>query len=332
VKFRGQVAGHAGLAVEAAVKGMGAARGKGIAGLGGEALELADRVRKELDLARRLDAGQAVELAEERDPARRVLGDGLPGRALVLAEERPGDLKAPALLRHIGEPQLGKGDAHLRGPAVGVQGRLDLPDGIPVEVGIVVPVAVVHGHRVALDPGGVDAEAEGRAVVVEAVEADLDRVPVDVVTAGHAPLDPPRFGVGRLDGDEQAVVVIEDLEGGRLGRGLAFIRLPLDKAAFPGDLLPGGIVDAAVDLGRMGIDALGLIDLGRRRGRGESPEGQAQEGEYGKGRVLAQDEPRWGSEDGHVANIDSASKEKVVGPRGGGRAGRHVLTWSGDYQ
>ncbi len=268
-EIEGQVAGDADLAVQAAVERTGPAGGEGIARLGGEAPELADRIGEELDLARRLDPAEAAELAEERDPAGRVLGDVLPERALVLAEEAPGHLESPGGVRDSGEAELGEGDAHLGRPAVGADRGLDLPDGVPVEVGVVVPVAVVDGHGVALDPGGVDAEAEGGAVVVEAVDGHLDPVALDVVPTGHTPLDPVRLGVAGLDGDVQVRVVVEDLELRRLARGLSLVRLTLDEVAFPGNLVPGGIVDPAVDLGGMGIDVLRLVDLERgRRGRG----------------------------------------------------------------
>ena len=60
-------------------------------------------------------------------------------------------------------------------------------------------VAVAGERRVALDPGGVDLEGEGGALVEVAVDVDRDVVAVDLVAARHAAVDarPPwRRGSG----------------------------------------------------------------------------------------------------------------------------------------
>ena len=82
----------------------------------------------------------------------------------------------------------------------------------------VVEVPSLTGQRVALDPGGVDGEDEGRPVVKHAVEGDVDPVAIRIVAARHAALDPRGLVVVGLDGDVNILVVVQDLEARLLRR------------------------------------------------------------------------------------------------------------------
>lgn len=97
-KVEGQVVGDSDLAVEADVEVVVATRAKRVALLARSALAASHSVGQELDATLGLEVLQALQLSELADPARRVLGNALPGRAFLKAVELAHHLQAPGLV------------------------------------------------------------------------------------------------------------------------------------------------------------------------------------------------------------------------------------------
>ena len=125
-------------------------------------------VGHELESAGRLDALDAHELSHERRPSGAVGRHRDPVVVLARGGIPPVSIEAPHLHRLIREPELRKGDAHLRGPAQRIDVRFRLPDRVEPHVRVVLIVrrmVPVRPH-----PGCRDPERVRGALVVVAVE------------------------------------------------------------------------------------------------------------------------------------------------------------------
>jgi hypothetical protein len=156
------------------------------------------------------------------------------------------DQDAPVVLGLPGVAQRGEGDPHLCRPAVGG----NLCRGVVEEVGgeILVAAAVVV-DRVGLVAAGVDAQLDRRAAVVPGVEEDGDVVvgADDLVALDEGRADLPGLGIESVDTDVEVVLVVGQVDH-RLRRRLGVVgRIGLEEGVEDGRLLPGGVVEPAVD-------------------------------------------------------------------------------------
>jgi len=244
-----QVARHPDLAVQSAPQPPVPAGGEGISRDGTGGHQASDRVRHDLDLVRRGQTRQPFQLAEKVNPAWSVSGNELPLRGFVGPKQAPEDLEPPFLLVLGPEPKLGERDPHLGRPALIIRGNGRVPNGIPAHVFFLPPggKAVVCHNLVGLDPGGVDREDISGQMVVEAVESDQDHVPAGLIPAAEALLDQIGPGIMGPDADVNIFIIVKNLER-RLFRGFPpLVGISLDKAAFPGSVVPGGLDEPAVD-------------------------------------------------------------------------------------
>ena len=265
---------------------------------------LPDHVRQQLDVPRRRQVADAVQLAELVHPPGVLARDELPLALLLVASEPAPRVHAPDLLLLLPEAQLVQRDPELGGPALRVVGHLAVPDGVPRRVPLQLAVAE---DEVDLAAARGEVELEAGALVVVAVEADpddVDRVLAEVVAAARVVVDLVRVVVG-ADRVVEVLVVVEDLELGLLRRGRALDGHVL--RVVPGPLalrVPRLVVEPAVDDRRLHDQALRGVDAGqvlpaervgrsrrrsergRRRGRTRRP-GQSRrvrQGRLGPGR------------------------------------------------
>jgi hypothetical protein len=171
--------------------------------------DAAERVREQLEAARRREVIDAVDDTELADDLRRAARPRIPRALLRRAPDRAHDLEAPLLLLARGEPQLVERDPVLRGPAVARDRGFARPHRVP---GVVL-VLIVEQQHVALHAGGVELEHERRAAVVIGVEADRDHVGGDVgVAAREQRADLRRLRIARPHADVDRLVVVEHRE------------------------------------------------------------------------------------------------------------------------
>ena len=172
---------------------------------------------------------------------------GYPGDILLIALDASLYGEAPVRIVRI-EVQRLEGDRHFRCPTLRIDAGRRMPDALPVPVD---PRGRFE-HRVRAHAVGVDLELVSGSVVVERVDNDVECViPAHVLslrkTAGQNLV---RFGVPHPARDVEIVVVVEQVHRRLLGR-LDMIRRPeLVHVVNERGVLPGGIVEGAVDGGR----------------------------------------------------------------------------------
>ena len=184
----------------------GGVAGGGHARRGGDA---AHRVRQELDVPRRPQVLDAVQLPEVVHPARAVAA-GIRFHWILFLEAidpaprvQPPDL---VILRRIAE--LIEGDLELGRPRVGFERHLAVPHGVPARV-----PPFVGEYQIDLGARGIQVELEAAALVEVAVEADADDVAGEAVAAAGYRCDLLRVVV-RADRDIDVLRVEEDLQLG----------------------------------------------------------------------------------------------------------------------
>ena len=227
-------------------------------------------------------------------------GPGAPQGVLVPAADDPLDVEAPDLrtrARRVAE--AAEGDRELGRPALRVPAGGDPPDGPPVEVQ---GGALVGHERVELGAVRVRGEEEGIPVVVEGVERERHHVVARELRGVVEPLvhdlvavqDPGDHVAGipvpGEDADVERVAVEEDPHLRRLGRRIAFLRVPLPEPGGDGGRLPGRLVQGPVDAdgGRHPLRSHGGGVVGRTAGLeqqagGERPGGEEHAPKIGRG-------------------------------------------------
>ncbi len=197
---------------------------------------------------------------------------------------RPGQVAAeddvPGLGIDVREAQALERDGHFDGVALGVDLAVGGEDGVPAVVHVIV-AALLDPHHVHLDPGGIEEEGEGPALLVEGVEHDEDPVVLHAAVAlGDRTADLAGLGVEGPESDVE-VLLVEGQVGHRpLGRDAVLLGGQLDEVLdLEGLGLPDGVVQDAVDLGglRQARDAQGLLGGGRLGGREGGGRGRGQD-------------------------------------------------------
>ena len=202
------------------------------------------------------------ELAELVHAARVLARDQLPLVLFLVAGDPAPGVHAPDLLVLRAEAQLVERHPELGGPTRASWADLAVPDRVPG--GVPLRLAVAE-DQVDLAAPGRQVELEARALVVVAVEADADHVDgvaQEVVAAARVAVDLRRVVVG-ADREVDVLVVVEDLELGRLGRRRALDRKLLLVVARPLSLLPRLVVEPPVDRRGLSLETHRLVDAGR---------------------------------------------------------------------
>ncbi len=217
-----------------------------ILGVGGTLVVAAQHVRAGLDAPDRAGhahVGEGAELADEpADPAalhREVA-------QLPRHDPTPVEVHAPRLRpgsRLVAD--LRERDADLDVPPRGVDGDRRLPDGVPVGV----LTGVVEHVQVLLHAGGVDAEGVAAPAVVVGVERHTEPVEerTPLVTPQQQPPDVVGIALEQAGGDPDGVRVEEHPHLGLLPRRSALERLARDEVGNERRVLPGRLLDQAVD-------------------------------------------------------------------------------------
>jgi len=164
-------------------------------------------------------------------------------------------MKTPDLNVPVRVAQLAQGDSHLRGPGPRLAPDRSVPDRVPTRVR-----AVISEDQIDLRAGCSEVELEARPVIEVAVETDPDDVPLDRVPAAAPAINLFGFGIEGADGDVDVLVVVKDLDFGFLRGGTAVYRHELLVTARPDPLLPAGVGQRAIDLGRLSHQTLGVVD------------------------------------------------------------------------
>ena len=243
--------------------------------------DLADHVRRELEVAGESDRWQhAVELPRHRDAIEVVLArQRRPVGRFVAAANVALEVHAPGLLCTVGITNGPERDGELGAPADLGGRRAHLPGAVPVDVEPAAaaavepaasaspeqaPAAALVGHLtvVFLARRG-RAEHETVLPVAERVEHDLKAVGVvhRRIAAAVADDDGGRVGVVADHSEVDRVVREHDPHLGALGGGTAFVRGALDEAAHRFRGSPRGVAQhVAVERGRL-LDPHGVRDL-----------------------------------------------------------------------
>jgi hypothetical protein len=138
-------------------------------------------------------------------------------------------------------------DLELGRPALVVARRHRVPPAVPVGA----HVGVVEPDAVELHAGRVDLEVIRAGLVVLRADVDGDLVAVDVAVAPGQPAD-DLLGV-RVEAahrDVDRVVIVQHAQLGLLGRRLGLVREVLRESGLEPRVLPGRVVELAVDVGR----------------------------------------------------------------------------------
>ncbi len=230
---------------------------------------LAGDVGRAHEVAAAGQAPQARELAAVADHAVAAAVDraAVDAVALVARVVAP-DQDAPAVLLFLGIAQRGEGDPHLGGPAVGGELRRGVVEEVRREV--LVAGAVVE-ERVGLVAAGVDAQLDRRAAIVPGIEKHGDVVvgADDLVPLDEGGADLLRLGIEGVDADVEGLLVVGEVDHGlRLRLGVVG-RIGLIEGVEDGRLLPGVVVELAVD-----GDLAGQPGHGQRRADGGGLGGQ----------------------------------------------------------
>src|SRR6266480_364048 len=206
-----------------------------------------DGVGQDLEVPTSLETREPDQLGKAGSHAALGPGDeGIQGQ-LVLAPDPADEAHAPYLSLGRGEAQLGERNADFGRPAERVHRGGGFPYGIPRLVG---KAAVAPVEHVGVDARGVHGELERRAVVVITVEQYAELV---AVRRRVAPREPPHdlggLGVEQPGADVQGVRVVHDPHFRGFGHGAPLVGDALQQVADRRRLGPGGIVEAAVELG-----------------------------------------------------------------------------------
>ncbi len=168
----------------------------------------------------------------------------------------------------VRESELAPGNGELGRPSVRLDARPGVPDGVPVAVAL----GVVEKEDVLLRAGGVHGEEEGRALVVVAVESDVDPIRGGIpVPARQVADDLAGLRIVRLDAYVDAAVVVNRPDGGSLRRRQSVVGFVLHKTLDGGRRRPVRLVEDAVDADSAVRDPNGLhrrrrgLRAGRRR-------------------------------------------------------------------
>ncbi len=189
--------------------------------------------------------------------ARKTFQMGHPGgqAALVARRDRhprlfpaPVDdaLRVDAPGEHFGlwKTHLRERNPHLDDPPAVVAAHRRFPHRVPR----VVLIDVVVDDGVFLHAGRGHAKLDAGQMVVVGVEEDREPVGIgDDVAAGQPADDARRIAVVQPGGDIDRVVVIGQPQFRLLARRLSLVRQPLDEAGDHARLLPGEVVEPAVD-------------------------------------------------------------------------------------
>ena len=207
------------------------------------------RVRQQLEATRRLQAVEAGEVHHPRgatvlDSSAPVSSHGL----LVLRRMKRSTLMPHVCLSPAGKRSCDSGIRISTDQPSLVRGDLRLPDGVPAPV---VP-GVVEEDGVGLHVRGADAEHHAGQMVVHRIEIERDAIGVAIAVARReTTADLRRLAVEQARADIERAVVVEHPDFGALGRGLAFVRIPLREIGEHLRLRPRFIVQLAVDGGRL---------------------------------------------------------------------------------
>ena len=190
-----------------------------------------------------------------------------PVAVLVLPAQPALEVDAPGL--HLVRPELQRLERNLDlgVPPVFTDARADVPDAVPVGVGV---AAFVRHLRVPLRAHRVDRELIAVALIVEGVDHDLEAVGVAGVEVLPQLVDDDlgRRRILREHADVEGVVVVEQPDLGFKGRLVEFSverDRPLRLRRHQPALLAGRVViDAAVLRG-----LCGCIDRDRQQGRSQ---------------------------------------------------------------
>ena len=183
-------------------------------------------------------------LGELRDEAVGVAREQRPGRDLVQAAHLAHQREADGAAIGVVEAQLRERDPELGAPAVRVAAHLDVPHRVPA----VVARAVVEVVPVPLHANRVDRELVGRSVIEIGIDDHLHPVGGRGLIAPREDADDAvGFAVEGADGDVERIVVERDPRFGAVAGRLALGGLALDEGPDDGGLLPGALVQAAVD-------------------------------------------------------------------------------------
>ena len=152
---------------------------------------------------------------------------------------------------------------------------------------------------------------------MERIEADLERVGLDVVVTPREPrLHAPRLAVPQTGADHERVVLEQDPHLGALGDRLPLARIELGEDRFGGCGRPRRLVEHAVDVQAAG-GARGTNDRGRvgraavggrsvRRVRGREPGERESEDESERGRAAGEH----GHEGPHERRVDRTGRRR----------------------
>jgi hypothetical protein len=195
-----------------------------------------------------LKAAQPAQLAELADEGWLGARRRRPQVGLAGAADEPHDLQPPRAIV-LGEPELTEGDAELRRPALAI----DVDGAGPHRVPAGVLVGVVVHEQVALDPGGVQGEAERGPAIAVRVDHHADPVGRRVLIAPvQQPADRGRLVVVGPDPDVEGVLVVGDAELGRVARRPTLVGRALPEVVGDRRGRPAGVVEATVDGDRAG--------------------------------------------------------------------------------
>ena len=196
-------------------------------------------------------------------------GHGLPEIGLTVPVDLPGHLKSPDAPAAFVKTQLGKGDLDFCGPAPVVYLGLRPPDGIPG--GIFAPAVVGH-VKVRFGSCNADEKYKAGLKIMVTVKYKGHHISIDLVPAGEAAHDAVRGGIECTDAYVYMVLIVHNLEPGLLGGSPVIVGFMHLEIAFPGDSVPGLLIEPAVYLRkerrfRKGIGFFGLNGiLFRKRG------------------------------------------------------------------
>ncbi len=242
---------------------------------------LAQHVRQQLELASGAKATQAGQVAECGHAALLRLRREREHRQFLPPIDHPFDLQAPDLLVGRGKTELAERNAHLGGPAVGVDRRRGIPHRVPCQVALAAAgkrVVAAHARRVDLEPGR-------SAAIVVTVEADAEPIGR---RAGHVAAAQPRrhpAPVVHPRRDVHRFVVVGDPDLGGFAGRFSFVRIALREQRDHRCAVPGRVVEPSVD---------------GRSGRG--PDGRGARRDTGIGRARPWPGTAPGSADWAIAN------------------------------
>ncbi len=290
-----------------------------------DVLGAARDVGQQLEVPPRLDPVEPLEQGHPRREAALVLRDEGEPRALVLAVDDAARVDAPRVAGRRREAQLRERHADLDAsspPSSTRDGRL------PHRVPRVVLEVVVVDRGVALHAGRAHLQHDAGATVAVRVEVDRERVGLGGrVAARELAGDARRLVVVEPRADVEGVVVEEEADLGRLGRGPALVGVALQERRERRGVGPRGLVERAVDRDRVrrahraerrGGGRGRPRHTGEGRGRGGAPRFRATDRSGRRG-----DRPSEQDDAGRLGWTAGDARIRIV-PRDGGGPGRRA--------